>query len=330
MNRVNVFGGTLADLNFALPKQFVHRYRQSAKIELPFGEKLTTEGYILTPGGSGANVAIGLAKIGCRVWFHTALADDAFGEYLRRSLKEDGLELDEAKVTLSQTPLSVILRVGGERTIVTARSAATSTKTAVPQTGWIHLGPLHGEVEVGIDDIVAHQIKTGQRISCNPSMEMIEGRSRSFMALLKVTTILFINRTEALALTRLPHRSSVPEILTALLRLGSRTVCLTDGEHGAYVADDTAIIFAPALTGRFERIDATGAGDAFTSGFLGAYLVREGEGVEGTTLMTQSLQAAIANSGSAVSAVGAQAGLLTLEEMAVDARRVRVKEVERS
>lgn len=327
MEKVNVIGGTLVDLNFGLPKQFFHRYHQAAKIELPFGEKLTTDGYVLDTGGSGANVALGLRKAGYRVWFHTGIASDVFGEYLRLSLQNSDVDLDEGEYG-DQTPLSVILRIGGERTIITGRSVRSSMPTALPATGWLHIGPLHGDLEAGLTKILAHQVKTGQDLSMNPSIDMINDRSRPFLSLIKNTSIIFLNRSEALALTRLPQRSSPKEIITSIIRLGSKIVCLTDGEHGAYVGTSNRSWFAPALTARFERIDATGAGDAFTSGFLASYLADRDSGLDIEPLLEQSLTAAVANSGSTVTAIGGQAGTLTLEEMRIDSRRVRTREVE--
>ncbi len=326
MDRINVIGGALVDLNFGLPKQFFHRYQQAAKIELPFGEKLVTDGYDITPGGSGANAAIGLVKAGYRVWFHTGIADDVFGSYLKKVLKHERVELDEGSGGV-QTPLSVILRIGGERTIITGRSHPTSFPDHLPEIGWLHLGPLHGDVDAHLTRLVAHQVKSGQELSLNPSLDMINDRTRPFLTLLKNATILFVNRSEGLALTRLPHRSSPQELLTALVRLGPKVVCLTDGESGAYLATSQFSRYAPALTGRFERIDATGAGDAFTSGFLASYLAERDKDMGDVALLELALGSAIANSGAAVTAVGGQTGVLTLEEMRTDARRVRPKEI---
>lgn len=326
MEKINVIGGALVDLNFGLPKQFFHRYQQAAKIELPFGEKLLTDGYQLNVGGSGANVALSLRKAGYRVWFHTGIATDVFGEFIKTTVRDGGIELDEGEYG-KQTPLSVVLRIGGERTIITGRTAPSSFPAHLPETGWLHIGPLHGELDNELTALLAHQVKTGQELSLNPSIDMIADRPRPFLSLLKNAAVVFINRSEALALTRLPHRSTPKELLVATLRLGPKIVCLTDGDSGAYVGTDRFFRFAPALTARFERVDATGAGDAFTAGFLAAYLADRTDSNIEATLLEGSVACAIANSGSAVTAIGGQAGTLTLEEMRLDARRVRLKEV---
>ncbi len=323
MDTVNVIGGTLVDLSFGLPKQFFHRYQQAAKIELPFGEKLMTEGYVIGPGGSGVNVAAGLVRAGVRVWFHTGLATDTFGDYLRKTLKKLQLELDAGDGG-EQTPLSVILRIGGERTIITGRSVPSSFPDTIPETGWIHVGPLHGTSEASLSRLIAHQVKTGQEVSLNPSIDMIEGRSRTFLSILKVAKILIVNRLEAVTLARLPHRTPIAEVLPALLALGPEVICLTDGEHGAHVYADGVTHFAEALKTKVDRVDATGAGDAFTSGFLIAYLSERDE-LGNDQLLELALGCAIANSASSVTEVGGHAGLLDYAEMRNDARRVKIK-----
>lgn len=326
MNRVNVVGDSLIDLNFTLPRQFIHRYHQAAKIELPFGEKLSTEGYVLLPGGSGANVVNGLVKAGFRVWFHTGLATDLFGDYLRTFLAQDHIDLDEGQ-SGEQTSLSVILRAGGERTIVTARAAGSSLPTSLPPDGWIHLGPVHGPIDEFAAMIVNHQVKTSQMLSFNPSVETLEERSRGFLALLRSVTILIVNVHEALVLTRLPHRTSPAALLQTLHRLGPRIVCITDGERGAYLTDGQTRLAASALRTRLDRVDTTGAGDAFTSGLLAGYITKMDDR-ETPGLLRHALACGIANAAAAVSEVGGPTGLLELADLEQDAERVKLKELE--
>jgi len=52
--------------------------------------------------------------------------------------------------------------------------------------------------------------------------------------------------------------------------MGTRLVCLTLGGEGSYVLGDGANFHLPVNP--IEVVDSTGAGDAFWSGFLSAYL----------------------------------------------------------
>ena len=323
--KVNVVGDSLVDISFGLPRQFIHRYQQAAKIELPFGEKLSTESYTITPGGSGANVAIGLTRAGFSVSFYTGLADDVFGNYLERSLKQEKVGLI-TEPGGDQTPLSVILRVGGERTIITGRNHGSSFPNPLPDEHWLHLGPLHGQTEPFFASVLSHQVRSGQELSLNPSIESLEARGRSLMTLLRSVSILVVNLHEALTLTRLPHRTVPAEVIQAAKRLGPQIVCLTDGERGAYVTDGNLILQAQALITKHERLDATGAGDGFTTGFLAAYLTNRDE-LAGEQLLRAALAAGVANSAAVVNEIGGQAGLLSLEDMAEDGNHVKIKVV---
>lgn len=312
------------DISFGLPKSYVHRYLQAAKIELPFGDKLSTDGYELSVGGSGANVAVGLSLAGFSPWFHTGLAEDVFGKYIRQFLADSDMEVDDNEAD-DQTPISAILRVGGERTIVTGRKNSSSVPTHIPSQGWIHLGPFHGPIEALSSVVLSQQIKTAQPLSLNPSIETLEARERGLLALLKVTEVIFLNLKEALVLTRLPSRSTPKDVLIAVMRLGPKIVCVTDGDKGAYVGTEQKYFHAPALADRGARTDATGAGDAFTSGFLSGYLKGVDETLDEGDLIHQSAAYAVVNSASVVGEVGAHKGLLGLSEMQASAGRVKTK-----
>jgi sugar/nucleoside kinase (ribokinase family) len=108
------------------------------------------------------------------------------------------------------------------------------------------------------------------------------------------------------------------ELLQAVGRLGPKVVCITDGENGAYVLGDKVTLFAPALRTKNDRLDATGAGDAFATGFLAGY----------EQLLRHALAYGISNSASVISEIGAHAGLLSMEELKQDAPRVRVRALE--
>jgi sugar/nucleoside kinase (ribokinase family) len=156
-------------------------------------------------------------------------------------------------------------------------------------------------------------------------MDAICARSRGFLSLLRQATILFINKAEALALTRL-DRSVLPEqLVSALKRLGPEIACLTCGESGAYVAANNQVLSAQALVDKGNLVDATGAGDAFTSGFLGGYLLSKN--LNQDDRLRKALQFATANSGSVVVAIGAQAGLLDAQIAEKDGQSVKIRQI---
>lgn len=70
-----------------------------------------------------------------------------------------------------------------------------------------------------------------------------------------------------------------------LHELGAKTVCITLGADGCYVSNKEEAFFVPSRP--IEVVDTTGAGDAFWSGFLCAYL--DGYGLQQCALAGRSM-----------------------------------------
>lgn len=326
MTRVNVVGSTLVDFILTLPKKYLRHSLQTATIELPFGQKLPTEEAFIAPGGSGANVAVGLQKLGHPTRLQTTLSDDTLANFLREELKQTDIELDLHPQQQS-TQVSVVLRLEGERTILTTPAAVDPNYGEVPRQGWIHLGPLKAETKDLYRRVLSQKVMTNQGLSLNPSLATLEERPRDFLTLLRAADIIFVNKHESLVLTRLNSRSSIEDIIRSIRLLGPKIICVTAAEQGAYVASEQDIWHAAATADKNNRVDATGAGDAFTSGFLHGFF-KEDTNTDQTEEVKAALVAAMLNSGSVVAQLGAQAGLLTADEIEKDRETVKLKRVD--
>ena len=82
------------------------------------------------PGGAPANVAVGLARLGVSAGFIGKVGRDAFGDFLRETLVENGVDVrfmprtDAAHTTLA----FVSLAAGGERSFVFYRNPGADTQ----------------------------------------------------------------------------------------------------------------------------------------------------------------------------------------------------------
>ena len=110
---------------------------------------------------------------------------------------------------------------------------------------------------------------------------------------------------EARTLLHIQNGESVHGVVAGLHHLGPTIVALTDGANGAYAFDGTSLVFAPAFPG--ERVEATGAGDAFSSGFLGAMLHN--------LSVDDAVRFGSANAASVITQVGPTAGLRTFADL---------------
>jgi len=122
--------------------------------------------------------------------------------------------------------------------------------------------------------------------------------------LLNCAELLFVNRREARLLLKTTTQDE-RTLMEKLKGLGPRCVVMTDGKEGAYAYDGTQLDFAPMFPGK--RKEATGAGDAFASGFIGARIFEEHH--------REALKWGSVNAASVVQFVGPTAGLLNHVEI---------------
>lgn len=323
MARVTVIGNATVDIFFNLPRYYLHRSVNRAEISLPFGQKLTIDKSELYLGGAGANVAIGLTKAGCDCQLISPKSEDVFGDFIGSQLIKNKVAFQPLAVD-QPSALSVIFRLEAERTVVMSTAVMPSLPiTAIQPSAWIHLGPLHQENEQIYQDLQTFKAKHNFRLSVNPSITTIEERNRGFLALLRLVEVLFVNEEEGRSLARLPHSAPIKTVIQSLQRFGPKLVCMTLGSHGVIGGTTSEMRQGLAITSQNERIDVTGAGDAFVSGFLSSYLSHDD--IEEPALIERSIQFGLLNSGAVVSQIGAGSGLLGFEEMRKDAATVTVR-----
>ena len=95
------------------------------------------------------------------------------------------------------------------------------------------------------------------------------------------------------------------EVLKELDKLVKGIVVLTLGPEGVIVSDKKNIY--KAGTPDSPRVERTGAGDAFVSGFVSQFILSSGD-------ITKSIQFATANASSVVAQYGPKAGILQKDD----------------
>ena len=105
------------------------------------------------------------------------------------------------------------------------------------------------------------------KVSFNPGTFQMRMGTDKLREIYKHTEILFLNREEAALVTKQKTRD-VKKLTQGMHKLGAKIAVLTDGRAGAYVSDGKSIWFLDHFPG--PKIEATGAGDAFGSGFTAA------------------------------------------------------------
>ncbi len=95
-------------------------------------------------------------------------------------------------------------------------------------------------------------------------------------------------------------------LMESLHALGPKIVVLTNGAKGSFVRDAQGKVWTRDII-HCPVVEKTGAGDAYASGFLAAY-------IHGLTI-EEAMTWGTKNAASVISYIGGQKGLLTQEKM---------------
>lgn len=278
---------------------------------LKYGQKIPVEDIAQSAGGNAANVAVGLSRLGIKTKLVTIFGGDSRGAWLKREMLQNGVDLHDSVTDDDRVSnLSSIIVFKGERTILTYHSFGKDLLPAIPSTDW-----LYATSSSGRDSKVFHaqvvkfkQDHPRSRLCLNPSMHDLKNEQPSLKNLLKFADIVILNWEEAEVLVN--HESSksdgeknqnVKTMLKEITELGPKIVSITDGVAGAYAADGEKTYYCPII--EVEVKETTGAGDAFSSGFLAALFHDKSVPV--------AMKWGMGNSRNVVMKVGGQAGLIT-------------------
>jgi ribokinase len=230
------------------------------------GETLLGGEFMSAAGGKGANQAVGAARSGGKVAFIARVGSDAFGDRAITELRRDGIDVRRVfrdRRTASGVALIFVAR-DGENSIAVAGGAnaklspADVTKAAgVIRSAALLLAQLETPLaSVSAAALVA--VKAGVPVILNPApARPLPNR------LLKLISILTPNETEAELLTgvKVTDEAAAARACGKLRARGVRTVILTLGARGAYLADVSGQFLVPGF--RVKAVDSTAAGDIF-------------------------------------------------------------------
>ena len=127
----------------------------------------------------------------------------------------------------------------------------------------------------------------------------------------EITSILILNLEEAV---RLIGEKPLPKMHIDLQKLGPKLTVITDGKNGASGFDGENLVKVSAYTDGRDIKDKTGAGDAFSSGFISAIFHKKP--------LKEALGWGAINSFGEITKESAGTGLFTKEEMEKTVREI--------
>lgn len=236
-------------------------------------------------GGSPTNVAMNMARLGLKSKMIAAVGDDGFGDYIFERFSEVGVDVSNIN-RIEKKPTSVIFvsRTKGTPDFIPFREADSCiTEAQIPESllrqAKIYHTTCFALSRKPAQTTILNKAKEAYDSGCKLSIdinyadEIWESKDEALeiiKAYCKFNPLIKISEDDMLRLfgKKLPHQ----EIFDFFHNEGVDIICLTLGSNGVILSQKhKELIQLPAI--KIDMVmDATGAGDAFWSGFLFAYI----------------------------------------------------------
>ncbi len=270
------------------------------KALINWGDKLPVDEFHRTVAGNAANNAVGSSRLGLKTAFYTVLAHDAGGREIVHKMRKEKVHADYIVIDDKHpTNASTVISYKGERTILVYHEHRKYKLPLLAVSKWVYLTSMGVGFEKIYKDLAGYIDATGAKLAFNPGTFQLRKGPKFNQLMLDRTSLLSLNKEEAQSWVGIVEDPE--ELCRRLCKLGPKAVVLTDGRKGAYSYSDEGYFYIPEFPG--PRIEATGAGDGFTTAYVAALAYGK--------LHAEALQWGPVNAGNVVLKVGPQEGLLT-------------------
>lgn len=216
-------------------------------------------------GGSAANVAVNLVKLGFSAGVVANVGNDRHGKFLQSDLRRFKVDCQEVKVFRGMTGLSVILiDAAGEVRVIEDLGVADRRRAIDPdyikQAKFLHMSGCAYHL---LDSASRIAYSAGIPISFDPGRAASRLGERKLAPILKRAEYLIINRKELFAMTGSREESMAAELarkhnLICVIKQGSREIIVKTKQADSFTVDPFHV----------TPVDTLGAGDAFCAGFI--------------------------------------------------------------
>lgn len=250
------------------------------RFQLAIGGKYFCDFFSIEVGGGGANVAIGLANFGYKVALLGRICDNFFTKTVLDRLKNKKVSTEYCLVEKNYFNIStVLLSETGEKTIVNYRTQEKgflNNSKHIKQlmnTKAVYMGNL-ADVELADREKVLKLLKEKKVTTIvNLGVKDCRQPTEEIVKLLENVGVLILNAHEFADVVKKLYKDMdfKKNLIQEYSFLKNKVVILTDGENGSYGYTNEKVYFQEPR--KVDKIvDATGAGDAYTAGFIAEYL----------------------------------------------------------
>lgn len=280
-------------------------------LHMPFGSKLPYDDVtVVNAVGNSPNASVSAHRLGLNAALVTNVGHDRNGKDCLEALRQEGVNTDYVRIHEGKkTNYHYVLRYGAERTIlINHEQYPYILPDFAEPPRYIYFSSI-GEHGVDFHFTVADYIKAHPetKLVFQPGTFQIKLGPEKLKEIYEVTDIFFCNKEEAQEILG-SDTQDVPALIREFKKLGPNMPVITDGPKGAFVVDeDDQAWHMPMYPDPAPPVDRTGAGDSFSSTFTAAIAL-------GKT-PAEALSWGPINSMSVVQHIGAQAGLLTMDQL---------------
>ena len=299
---------------------FIKLYKDEAKVEtdkdgkkwlsVPFGAKPPYEQTdVIRAVGPAPNAAVSFAKLGLKPSLLTFLGDDESGRDSIAHLRRSGVDVNNLSVAKrTASNYYYVLRYGAERTILVKNQDYNyQFKIPAKKPDWIYLGLISDKSWQLHEELLDYLEKNNEiNFALQPGTFHFKWGSEKMAPFYRRAKIVVMNLEEAADVTGLKI-DNIRAIAEKMSEMGPEITIITNGTKGSVAYTNGKLYKVPNYPDFTKPVDRTGAGDAFASAVVGALAL-------GLSLEDALLWGPI-NSANVVTKLGAQAGLLSAEDI---------------
>jgi fructokinase len=230
--------------------------------------------FVAHPGGSPANVALGLARLGTPVTLSTRLGNDTFGQMIIEHLSASGVVVDAGPEPRQPTSLAIATLAAGVASYDFRITWEMAALPPVPiDTRCLHTGSLATALPPGdaavLDLLHRERERSRVTISYDPNVRpaLLVDAERARPKIEELVALSDVVKVSDEDLRWLYPTERDEDVARRWLTLGDPAlVVVTRGGEGTFALCKSVEITRPAVP--IDLVDTVGAGDSFSSGML--------------------------------------------------------------
>jgi 2-dehydro-3-deoxygluconokinase len=236
--------------------------------------------YRAIAAGAESNVAMAMARMGCRTSWLSRVGDDPLGRLVEASVGSAGVDVTVVRDPDRPTGVMVKHVAGSEkvssyyRSESAARALGPDDLQRAVDARWIHVTGITPALSASARELVhavvsrdmSHDGRVSFDVNYRPRLwPDARTAAETLLPLARSADVVFVGDDEAHALF---DTDSTPSLVDLILRRDGQELVVKRGRGDASVNTVDGEISVPAMP--THPVDVTGAGDAFAAGYLAA------------------------------------------------------------